>query len=757
MSDNSRERLTRLLRLSPLVEKPISFVEFLTELAEHPERADSASAVLFNAVTAMGVEDPEKEPNPERRQYLKMLKELNIPSLVAFRHVGGNQRFALLPMGFLKSAAAGGAQRKQMIIIDGGPGSGKDYFKDGFVKALEYYTDEVQRLYAVEGCPHAENPVNLLKLLKADQLKELSEELSIPLDQLKKMVDLACEPCQHCYSKLMGTVQSPKEEPSFDEVNVVKMRLSSRSNGVADWQPGGTVSLASALNKANRGFISLPDAFIERSTREGETDERLLLLDATEYRRLPGVVSEDGTVTAASPLDVIILASTNKRALKSFLDDVVPDKDAFTSRSAIYRLPYNTVRVEEVRSYEAALAQYKERAHFDPLVLKVIATLAVLSRLAKPKEHGPFAHPLDILRLYQGDSYQPKVRPESEFSSVWEPRSSSYGSSSYGSGYGSRSGYGSTSSSSSKDDGEEKLPKMPTDVPLSAGLLFQFADKTEGQNGLDMRTMLSLLSSINQAGLMKPSEHKCVNSLEVLRLLRGWIARKAKQTDDNTEEQQAVYDRCLKWLGGPPMPGESAPADKPELIEAEFRRMLRDMLLRVFAPDYAERAQKLFTDYRLHAPAAFEGKPTVKDPQMGQVPVNVGLCDELDRYRLGKDKGAVLSDEDKRFRGQLDALIGVLRDEFIEQFGEDKAKEFKVDWETIPELAQAIRNKLDAEIGQLMEKLMATEVKSDLDAFQQQQLERAEKALTELGFCPACRKPVLEYAKRTKIWSFKLN
>jgi predicted Ser/Thr protein kinase len=276
-----------------------------------------------------------------------------------------------------------------------------------------------------------------------------------------------------------------------------------------------------------------------------------------------------------------------------------------------------------------------------------------------------------------------------------------------------------------------------------------------------MRTMLSLVSRINQAGLKMPGKEKCVNSLQVLGLLRGFMATKAKATN-NTPEQQAVYDRVLKWLGGAPVPGEE-PKEKPDIIEAEYRRMLRALLLQVFAPDYDVRAQKLFADYRLHAPVAFEGKPTVKDPLMGQVPVNTGLVDELDRYRLDKvkvekdAKEAPLSTEDKSFRGKLDALIGILRDDYVGEHGAEAAKDFKVTWETIPELGKAIRGKLDSEIGRLMEKLITTEVKSDLNVFEQEQLTRAESALTEAGFCPACVKPVLEYAKRTKVWSFKLS
>lgn len=756
--NDTKQRVKQLLRLSPLVDQPIPFEDFLLELLDHPERADSAPAVVFRAVMAMGVEDPDKEPDPDRRLYLKMLQEMNVPSLMAFKHTAGTQRFAMQPMAFLKSAGSNGNQLRQMLIIEGGPGSGKDYFKDGIVAAIERYTDE-NRVYAVKGCPHRENPVSLLKLLQREQLDQLLEAMELTTDEQRtrvyKLLDATCDPCSHCYQQVMGTVTEPKDQPSLDTIEVIPMRLSARSAGLSEWKPGQASSLAAAMEQGNRGFISMPDAFIERKPREGETDERLLLLDATQYRRLPGKQQGDG-VTAASPLDIFIIVTTNKKAMDSFLEGVVPDKDAFTSRAVTIKLPYNLVRCEEVRAYRLERDRFKNRAEFDPMVEKIIATLAVLSRFSPPNKSLPFVHPIDKMRLLQGERITVKARSSSDYSRIWEATSSSSSSGGYGGGW--NSGYGSGSSRSGSDSSSESAGattlKLPTDIPLSIEMVWASADPLEGQQGLDMRTMMSLLSSINEFGLMKPKD-KCVTTLEVLGILRSWMARKAKATNI-TPEQKTVFERCLKWLGGEPRPNAlEAPPDTPEIIEGEYRRMLRDVIIRVFAPDYEERAAKLFVDYRLHATGAVENKPTVKDPQMGNIPVNHALIDELDRYRLDKPAGSTLYDDDKKFRATLDAIIGQLRDEFVEQFGADKVKDFKVTWETIPEIRKAIAAKLDGEIGKFIEKLITTEVKSDLTSTEQEQLERAEKALIEQGFSPACQKQILEYAKKTRVWAFK--
>lgn len=739
-------RIQELLQLSPLVEKAITFEEFLLELREHPERADSAAALLFRAVSAMGVERADDEADPDRRLYLQMLSDVGIPSFNAFKHVAGSQRFAVQVMRFLRSAGAGGAQAQQMLVVDGPPGSGKDYFKDGLVAALEQYTD-TNRIYAVGSCPHHENPINLLRLLSKTQLVELSQVLGMG-DALLRMVAASPQPCQHCYQQVMGSSDKPDQPPSFANVQVVALRLSTRSAGVADWQPGATISLAQALDRANRGFVSLTDAFVERSVREGETDERLLLLDATQYHRLPPIVKEQG-MTSSIPSDTVIFASTNKRAFATFLGNVVPDKNAFTSRTVMVTLPYNLVRSEEVRTYAAERERFKQQAQFDPLVLKLLATVAILSRIAKPSVSGKFVHPLDVVAIYEGKRFQPKLRPETEFAATWEePPKQPAAPFAFGD-YGN---YGRNKQERTSAETIEERPAMPQDGPIDVNLLWQYADLDEGSVGLDMRFMRGVLSSLNEYGLA--SDDGCVSSLTVLSLLHNLIYKQSMM-DNITREQKLAFDRLVKWFGGVPAP-VFVPANRPSIIESEYRRMLRELLLQVFAPDYHERADKLFREYRLHAPAAFEGVPTVKSPTLGMVPVNTLLVDELDRYRVGKAKGTTLSETDKQFRGQLDTLIGVLREEHMEKPGAS-ADSFKLTWELVPDLANAIRAKLDEEIGLAIEKLLTTEVQSNLSPFDQAQMVTAQSALLAMGFTVSCQKTMLEYAKRTKVWSFKLN
>lgn len=756
----TQNELTKLLKLTPLTDPPLNFAQFLAELKDHLERADTAPALILRAIKAMGEEKIEDEKDPERRQFLTTLKDVGIPSLLAFKHVCGSQRFAQQMLNFLTAAGSNGAQLKKMMIVEGGPGAGKDYFGDGIEQALE----KGAKVYAVKGCPDHENPINLLKLLNEEQLKQMAEATGLG-NTLFDILAVAGDPCQHCYTNVKGTLAEPKKDPTLECIEVEAIHVSKRSAGVSEWKPGENCSLIAALRRGNRGFVSLPDVFIKRELKPGEADERLILLDATQYRRLPGVSDGCSDAAASSPLDAFIVATTNAKALSEFLN-TLPDKDAFTGRSTLLKFPYNLVRVEEVRAYLQEMARYKVVAKFDPLALKMIATLAVISRYAVPKEGEPFVHPVDRLRLLQGEPIQVKPRTGSEWSSVWATEGSSSSSSGGFGGYG-----GSSKPASSGGVYGPEAMSIPTDVTITAGLMWRLIGKEEGLQGLDMRFMLGLLSQINEIGLKSP--HKCVSALEAIMLLRSAV-QNSLSTSNLTDGQKSVLKRCQKWLGGEvtsTSDWNKSATDRPEVIEAEYRRLLKQQILQVFCADYAQQAQGMYDQYRAHAAAYALGEKMARVKGIGQVPVNTGLLDDLDRYRLNKSSFSSISDDEKKFRGAIESLLEEASEKFIRENLPENARElseeemrekrieimkrFRETWETIPELANAIRAKLDEKVGKAVEKLLTTEVTSDLTDIELEQLAKAKQTLTDLGYCEALQKPVLEYAKRVKVWAFK--
>ena len=760
--------LNKALALTPLSGDPIPFVTFLSELKGKSGRVATAPAVVLRAIHDMGKEDYKEEDDPERRRFLQVLEQAGIPSWRAFYHVCGSQLFAnRLLKRFLEPAAANGAQLKKMLIVEGGPGAGKDYFKDGIERALE----RSATVYAVKGCPEHENPINLLKLLPEGGLEQVAAAIDMPFEELEHLMQTANSPCQHCYDKVMGSLDEANKTPSLAGVEVEEIRLSSRSAGIFEWKPGQDCSLVAALRRANRGFISMPDAFLEREVEPGKTDERLVLLDATQYRRLPGLCTGSESTVAASPLDVFMFASTNANSLARFLESL-PDPDAFTGRADQVKLPYNLFRVEEVRAYETELKRYDEVARFGPLALKMIATLAVMSRYAVPKKDDKFfIHPIDRMRLLVGEDVKVKPRSSSDWQEIWGYEKSAdtipAGSGRFGAGL---------ESQRTAASYRVNAKSLPDDAVLTPVFAINNIASDEGLVGLDMRFMMSLLSRINQYGLMKTKKSRgkdsSVTALEAIMLLRQAIHFQLTGTSNLTEEQIEVLERCQMWLGGRPVLGETwtqeSSAKKPGLIESEYRRLLKTQILHAFCPDYEERAQELFEDYVLHAQAWATGEKKVRHPKHKQIPVNEDLLKELDLFRLGKGKTGFIDDEELKFRRSLTTILSDKKDEFMAmecqaqdlepdcQAARDLrvqlAKTYQATWRTVPELAIAIRAKLDTEIGDLVKKLLNTEVVSDLKTEEREKLEIANTMLEDLGYSKGARASVLEYAKKFEVW-----
>ncbi len=757
MTENKEQLSKDDFKLTPLVDKPFPFMQYVQELKDHPERNDPAPKLLLRCLKEMGLDKPEDyADDPEMRLYVEMLRDQGVYSFKALNRVAGSQRFQTNLASVLSNARA--IFRK--LVVEGPAGSGKNMLGDGLIEALV----KKAKVYAIKGCPEHENPLNILKM------DEISDELLATIakksglnNRLYEMLRTAVPPCQCCHKRIMGDIANPNAEPNFAEVEVEAIRLSKFTGGIGEWMPGQDTPLLKSLRKAQRGIINLNDEFLKCAPQEGQSDERLIFLDLTEYRRLPGI-HEDGCVDppAPSPFDAVIFGTTNANALSEWLD-TIPDKEAYTSRCVHLRLPYNTVRVAEVRAYKEQLAAYPELGHFQPLALTIIATLAVLSRFKPPGSSDFFIHPMDKLRLYQGEKILVKPLESSKWNSIWSLTATSGSSNPY-SGFGSSS-YTPTTTGKTDDKDVEKLK---ADSVVTPRLIWEVSGPDEGMTGLDMRFMLGLLSTLNSVALS--SKHKCITVEQVIQIFAAAIATKLNNPH-LTKDQKETYQRCLKWLGFAKGSTAGFGSKFPELVESEFRRLLKQEFVQVFAPEYKKQAQQLYEDYKLHALAYGQGQPTARHPQHGAIPINERLLDELDRYRLGKSQTEALTAEDKQFRGR--GLMGELsdaQDKFFAQIKKERAAKksedegdedeapmpkFEDNWQTIPMLANAIAAKLDAGISETMEKLLMTEVDSNLSEEEQEQKQAAIKQLKSIGYCDGCLKPVLEYAKRTTVWSYK--
>ncbi len=760
MSSTGQE-LHELLGLQSNVVETISYSEFLTRLRDRPEMADSAAATLVRAIESKGEVDIDSSPS-ELRPYLKMLKKMGVPTWKAFKNVRGSQRVVARLLNHLRAAAANGYQLRLAILLKGGPGSGKSFLANSIKDALE---GEI--VYAVDGCPVHENPINLLNLLSEETICKIESQLKMtdadrdaefkaavkaakgstekPVRKptLHDLLAISGQPCQHCWSAVMKG-----DKPNLSEIKVTAMRLSSRSFGISTWSKNCT--LAQSLEMGSRGVVDMPELFGSAAAGKdanalASAEELDILLEATNDRQIPAGCGDSGSCGEKSsrkgflPLDAVMIGQTNDGSYARFMQEQA-DPDKFMRRIAIFNVPYITSVSEEEQAYRAAIAEMRDQPHFDPMTLKITALLAVISRMKK--DHAE----VDIVkraRMYDGEQLAVEKK---NINNAQPGSAANQASNPFGSNYGGRA-----------TTGTQAAPKKVT-AYWSVGEFWAAAGEDEGMAGLNMPDMLNIISEavslvMRDAG---PDDAPCISTLEMLGFLRTKIEQ-MKKKPGLTDTQKKVLENCTEFLRPP-----KDISDKPGLIEEEYRRVLKRQFLEVIAPDFERRAKELFERYRVHARAFAGGQKDAIEmvEQAGKlverrVKVNFdGILDDLEN-----NMGLYGESDKADFRRSVEGHILNLQlkarqatDEEGDEEDEDTAAAAKVDvtWRTLPKLAEGIAKKLNDESAKKLERVLKSEI--ELSEEDKTTKREALQRFKDLGYCEHCAKVALTYFNDYQLW-----
>jgi predicted Ser/Thr protein kinase len=710
------------MQLKPIVADSLDFSEFLGRLKEHPEIADTAPALILRAVRSRGVVDIEKEP-ADRRPYLELLQAMRIPAWKAFDHVRGSQKTVHRIMSALASAANGGYELRKALLLIGGPGCGKSFLANAIKATLEG-----ELVYVVDGCPIHENPINLLKLLSAEQLDALAIELGMNDPEkgvtLSQLLNVAGEPCKHCWKKVMiesneGGVVKYHDEPNLGSVKITEMRLTSRNFGISTWvQTEGGCSLVESLKQGSRGVVDLPEMCAVQKAGDGETLQIDALISATEDRSIPDL-SSCGDNAGTLPLNALIIGQSNQGSWNAFLSGQ-KDPKKFIRRMTIHSVPYITSRIEEELVYREAVAKLIHKPHFDPNAFGLAATLAVGSRLTPV----PGLSPIAKVRLYNGETFV--VRKDSS------PSSS-------GGIYG---GYNSTPSQWTEKELGELMKASNLEVKDEA--------TREGMFGLDLPFMIGFMGSLAELAMRGPKHpafpnaEPCVTAIGMIDALRARLEAYKDTNGLNDQDKKLVETLLTTWMKKP-----KDTSDTPGLLEKEYRRLLKQQILDAFSPDYERRAQDMFEKYKLHSRYYGNGQTKFRLPgTVKDIDVDTAFLDLVDKGQSLKAENLKTA---KEYRGSIDAQLNDLNYSQGTLPSED-ADKLKVDWTTLPELKQAIEDYLNADIAKKVERILVK--KYDLlDEEDKEAFDAAFASFKEHGYCEICFARALEYAKELKLWA----
>ncbi|KGP64321.1 serine/threonine protein kinase [Legionella norrlandica] len=314
-------------------------------------------------------------------------------------------------VGFLKHAAQGLEETKQVLYLLGPVGGGKS-------SIAEKLKDLMERIpfYAIKGSPVFESPLSLFNPLEDGEL--LRERFGIPTRYLRYLMSPWAVKRLHEYNGDISKFRVVKVKPSrLKQIAIAKTEPGDENNqdisslvGKVDIRKleefsqddPDAYSYSGGLCRANRGLLEFVEMF--------KAPIKVLhpLLTATQegnYNATEGL--------SAIPFEGIILAHSNESEWQSFRNN--KNNEAFIDRINIVKVPYCLRVSEEIKIYEKLIHNSSlTNASCAPGTLDMLAQFSVLTRLKEPQNSSIYSK----MRVYNGESLKdtdPKAKSYQEY------------------------------------------------------------------------------------------------------------------------------------------------------------------------------------------------------------------------------------------------------------------------------------------------------------------------------------------------------
>src|SRR5258707_3300244 len=272
-------------------------------------------------------------------------------------------------------------------------GSGKSSLVERIQRGLE----QVGMIYAIEGGPMNEEPLNLVP-------RHLGREFEKMLG-----VHIEGDLCPVCRYRLksefnnrydefpiiaraffkrnrVGVGVVPPVDPNNQDTSVL---IGSEDISKLDQYSEGdprVLELNGALNVGNRGIVEFIEVF------KNETEYLHAMITATQEKVIPAP-GRHGMVY----VDTCIIAHSNEAEWQKFKADHT--NEAILDRIVVVKVPYNLRLSEEVKIYQKIIRNSDFRAHVAPHTLELASMFAILSRLEPTSK----CDLMTKLRLYNGE------------------------------------------------------------------------------------------------------------------------------------------------------------------------------------------------------------------------------------------------------------------------------------------------------------------------------------------------------------------
>jgi serine protein kinase len=334
-----------------------------------------------------------------------------IPRYPVFNDFYGMEEPIEQIVGFLKHAAQGLEETKQVLYLLGPVGGGKSSLAEKLKDLMEKVP-----FYAIKGSPVFESPLALFDATEDAEL--LKDRFGIPsryLRQLmspwavKRLLEFNGDISQFKVIKVkpsrLKQIAVAKTEPGDDnnqDISSLVGKVDIRKLEEFSQDDPDAYSYSGGLCRANRGLLEFVEMF--------KAPIKVLhpLLTATQegnYNATEGL--------SALPFEGIILAHSNESEWQTFRNN--KNNEAFIDRINIVKVPYCLRVSEEIKIYQKLLDNSSlNQAHCAPGTLDMLAKFSVLTRLKEPQNSSIFSK----MRVYNGETLKdtdPKAKSYQEY------------------------------------------------------------------------------------------------------------------------------------------------------------------------------------------------------------------------------------------------------------------------------------------------------------------------------------------------------
>jgi serine protein kinase len=387
-------------------EEDMSLQEYLDLCRADPMAYAGAAERLLAAIGEAELIDTHNDSRLSRIFQNKVIKRYP-----AFADFYGMEESIEQLVSYLKHAAQGLEERKQILYLLGPVGGGKSSLAEKLKELMEKVP-----FYAIKDSPVFESPLGLFAPDEDGPI--LEEDYGIPSRCLRTIMspwavkrlqeyngDITKFRVVKLYPSILEQVAVAKTEPGDEnnqDISSLVGKVDIRQLEHFAQNDADAYSYSGALCRANQGLMEFVEMF--------KAPIKVLhpLLTATQegnYNATEGL--------SAIPFQGIILAHSNESEWQSFRNN--KNNEAFLDRVFIVKVPYCLRVTEEKHIYDKLLRHSSlNHAPCAPGTLEMMAQFSVLTRLKEPENSSIFSK----MRVYDGENLKdtdPKAKSTQEY------------------------------------------------------------------------------------------------------------------------------------------------------------------------------------------------------------------------------------------------------------------------------------------------------------------------------------------------------